>query len=174
VAFTSATSGEGVSHVIHSFAAEIASQTGKRTLLAEAQVLKRLRVSDYMQMPQSCLRTNVANLWMLLDDEWDESAAGRPAEHLDIWGDEPEFGLHALSEAFDYTLIDCPSVESSYMAATLAPNVDGVILVVEADRTKRDQIRRAQQTIEMANGELLGLVLNKRRYAVPRWLYRML
>ena len=50
--------------------------------------------------------------------------------------------------------------------------VDGVILVVEADRTKRDQIQRAQQTIEMANGKLLGLVLNKRRYVVPKWIYR--
>jgi Mrp family chromosome partitioning ATPase len=56
----------------------------------------------------------------------------------------------------------------------LAPGVDGVVLVVEADRTKRDQIQRAQRTIEMANGNLLGLVLNKRRYVVPRWLYRKL
>jgi Mrp family chromosome partitioning ATPase len=82
--------------------------------------------------------------------------------------------LQALSAVFDYTLIDCPSIKDSYEAAMLAPGVDGVVLVVEADRTKRDQIQRAQQTIEMANGNLLGLVLNKRRYVVPRWLYRKL
>lgn len=174
VAFTSATSGEGVSHVVRSFAAEIAIQTGRRTLVAEAQALKRLSVADYMQLPQSCLRTDVANLWMLLEDELKAGETAKLRERLDLWQDEPEFGLHALSEAFDYTLIDCPSIQSSYTAATLGPNVDGVILVVEADRTKRDQILRAQQTIEMSNGKLLGLVLNKRRYVVPRWLYRML
>jgi Mrp family chromosome partitioning ATPase len=174
VAFTSATPGEGVSHVVRSFAAEIALQTGRRTLIAEAQALKRLSVADYMRMPHSCLKTDVPNLWMLLDNEFEEGGADKIRERLNIWQDEPELGLRVLSEAFDYTLIDCPSVQSSYTAATLGANVDGVILVVEADRTKRDQIRRAQQTIEMSNGKLLGLVLNKRRYAVPRWLYRML
>ena len=174
VAFTSATSGEGVSHVIRSFAAEIAGQTGKRTLVADAQQLKRLGVADYMQMPKSCSRTDMPNLWMLLKEEFDDGRARHATEYLDVWQDEPEVGLRALSETFDYTLIDCPSMQSSFTAASLAPNVDGVILVVEADCTKRDQIRRAQQTIEMSNGKLLGLVLNKRRYVVPRWLYRML
>ncbi len=56
----------------------------------------------------------------------------------------------------------------------LAPEVDGVVLVVEADRTKRDQILRARRTIEMANGKLMALVLNKRRHVVPEWIYRLL
>jgi len=48
------------------------------------------------------------------------------------------------------------------------------VLVVEADRTKRDQILRVRQTIEMAQGELMAMVLNKRRHVVPDWLYRRL
>ena len=75
---------------------------------------------------------------------------------------------------YAHTLIDCPSIGASHEATVLAPNVDGVVLVVEADRTKRDQILRVRQTIEMAQGELMALVLNKRRHVVPEWLYRML
>ena len=56
----------------------------------------------------------------------------------------------------------------------VAPDVDGVVLVVEADRTKRDQIFRARQTIEMAQGQLMGLVLNRRRHVVPEWFYKRL
>jgi len=44
----------------------------------------------------------------------------------------------------------------------------------DLDLTRRDQILRARQTIEMAGGKLLALVLNKRRHLVPEWLYRML
>jgi cellulose biosynthesis protein BcsQ len=175
VAFTSANPGEGISHVVRSFAVELASQTGKRTLLVDARRLQRLRVADFMYMPRSCQRTELPNLWTLPMDEF--AAGPSDTSHLQVaaWQNDPEFGLdrvQALSTSFDYTLIDCPSIKSSYEAALLAPMVDGVILVVEADRTKRDQIQRAQQTIEMANGKLLGLVLNKRRYVVPKWLYR--
>jgi hypothetical protein len=140
--------------------------------------LQRLRVADYMNMPRSCVKSEMPNLWTLpMDDIGAERAESRPQAQVDAWQNDPEFGidrLQALSAVFDYTLIDCPSIKDSYEAAMLAPGVDGVVLVVEADRTKRDQIQRAQRTIEMANGNLLGLVLNKRRYVVPRWLYRKL
>jgi Mrp family chromosome partitioning ATPase len=82
--------------------------------------------------------------------------------------------LRALGANFDYALIDCPSISTSPEAAMVAPDVDGVVLVVEADRTKRDQIFRARQTIEMAQGRLMGLVLNRRRHVVPEWFYKRL
>ena len=177
VAFTSANPGEGISHVVRSFAGELAYHTGKRTLVVDARRLQRLRVADYMYMPRSCVRTALPNLWTLPMEDFADAPADKTRLQLAAWQNEPEFGLdrvQALSTSFDYTLIDCPSIKSSYEAALLAPMVDGVILVIEADRTKRDQIQRAQQTIEMANGKLLGMVLNKRRYVIPKWLYRML
>ena len=101
-----------------------------------------------------------------------KSLGNEPVQHL-----EPETGvdiLQSLGAIFDYTLIDCPSISRSHEISLLAPHVDGVVLVVEADRTKRDQIFRAKQTIEMAKGNLMGLVLNRRRHVVPEWFYRRL
>ncbi len=176
IAFTSSSPGEGVSHVVRSFAAELVRHTGKLVVTVGAQRLQQLRAMDYMQLPQLCVNTNLHNLWMLPNKEFDCSLADTHYAQADAWQREPEFGLErvqAFRSEFDYTLIDCPALKASYEAPMLAPIVDGMVLVVEADRTKREQIRRAQQTIGMSNGKLLGLVLNKRRYLVPKWLYRM-
>jgi len=59
-------------------------------------------------------------------------------------------------------------------AAALAANVDGVVVVVEAGRTRRDEIQNARRTLEMARGNFLGFILNKRSYPVPEWLYKRL
>lgn len=176
IAFTASASGEGVSHVVRSFAAELVRHTGKLTVIVDAERLQQLSATDYLRLPQLCVDTNIHNLRMLLGEDFNAPRLADTHRVLaDAWQREPEFGferLQAFSSEFDYTLIDCPALNESYEAAMLAPIVDGVVLVVEADHTKRDQIRRAQQTIDMSNGNLLGLVLNKRRYLVPQWLYR--
>ncbi|HEY1463591.1 MAG TPA: hypothetical protein VGF44_09260 [Terriglobales bacterium] len=77
-----------------------------------------------------------------------------------------------LRRELRYVLIDCPSLKDSQDAITLAPLVDGVVLVVEADRTRKDQILYAERMIEAARGRLLGHILNRRSYVVPDWLHR--
>jgi Mrp family chromosome partitioning ATPase len=188
VAFTSANSGEGVSHVVQFFAEKLASQMGRPTLVVSAERLRSLRVSDLMNM--SAMQTKVGNLWSVPDElsgttngngngNRNGNGNGASKSQADEKTEQPasETGpdlLQSLGAIFDYTLIDCPSISSSYETAMLAPNVDGVVLVVEADQTKRDQIFRAKQTIEMAKGNLMGLVLNRRRHVVPEWFYRRL
>src|ERR1700730_18520846 len=65
IAFTSASVGEGVSHVTQLFAVEMARYTGRRTLIIGADRLQRLGVEDYLQMPWNCHQTNIENLWIL-------------------------------------------------------------------------------------------------------------
>jgi hypothetical protein len=91
--------------------------------------------------------------------------------------EELDTGLNsvdALRVSFDNILIDCGGLHDSADAAVLASSVDGVVIVVEAAASRRDQIVNAQRTIEQAGGKFLGFVLNKRRYPVPEWLYRRL
>jgi Mrp family chromosome partitioning ATPase len=56
----------------------------------------------------------------------------------------------------------------------LASSVDGVVVVVDAGQSRRDEILNAQRTVETAGGKFLGFVLNQRRYPVPEWLYKRL
>jgi Mrp family chromosome partitioning ATPase len=47
IAFTSASSGEGVSHVAQLFAVELARHTGRRTLIVSAERMQSLGVEYY-------------------------------------------------------------------------------------------------------------------------------
>ncbi len=191
IAFTSASLGEGVSHVTQLFAVEMARYTGRRTLIISAERLQRLGVEDYLQMPWNCHQTNIENLWMLPtkksrkrnrtgDD--DNSENQEPPKRSFLMrvanqGEEIDTGLNsvdALRVAFDNVLIDCRSLRNSSDAAVLASSVDGIVIVVEAGQARRDEILNAKRTIETAGGNFLGFVLNRRRYPVPEWLYRRL
>lgn len=82
--------------------------------------------------------------------------------------------INLLRGEFDQTVIDCPSLKESGDLLSVAPFVDGVILLIEANRTRLDELRQAEQQIAAVHGRLLGYVLNKRTYDVPGWLFRRL
>jgi protein-tyrosine kinase len=190
IAFTSASLGEGVSHVTQLFAVELARHTGRRTLIVSAERMQSLGVEDYLQMPWNCHSTNIENVWMLptrktgrnkgVETNEDEAQELPPRSFLmrvTKEGEQIDTGLNsvdALRVAFDNILIDCRSLRVSSEAAVLSSSVDGVAVVVEAGQTRRDEILNAQRTIENAGGTFLGFVLNKRRYPVPEWLYKRL
>jgi hypothetical protein len=102
--------------------------------------------------------------------------ANRPPRALQD-GEVIDTGLgavDALRVSFDNILVDCGSVKDSTDAALLGSSVDGVVIVVDAGQSRRDEILNSQRMIETAGGKFLGFVLNKRRYPVPEWLYRRL
>ena len=80
--------------------------------------------------------------------------------------------LERLRDKYQYVLVDCPSLKEAQDAVLLAPLVDGIVLVVEADRTRVEQLSDAEKTLMSAKGKILGHVLNKRAYVVPDWLCR--
>jgi len=82
--------------------------------------------------------------------------------------------IDLLRSEFDYSIIDCPALKVSGDLLSIAPFVDGVILVIEANRTRRDDPRQAEQYIVAAGGKMLGFILNKRTSELPIWLDRML
>jgi hypothetical protein len=82
--------------------------------------------------------------------------------------------IDLLRKEFDYTIIDCPSLKESGDLLSIAAFLDGVILVVEASHTRRDQLLHSERTIEASEGKILGHILNKRTYEIPGWIYRRL
>lgn len=178
VVFTSATPGEGVSHVVNILAEELAAQTQNRVLRVEATALQELQLVSPNQIPRHCEETDIENLLTLsVSKSRPNLAAVGGSGRASDWESAPDYRadcLKALRWNFDYVLIDCPSPAVSSDATTLAPLVDGVSVVVKAAQTRRGQIQRCQQLIESAGGNFLGFILNKRQYPVPNWLYRRL
>src|SRR5258706_10501976 len=143
IAFTSASSGEGVSHVAQLFAVELARHTGRRTLIVSAERMPGLGVEDYLQMPWNCHPTNVENLWLLpakrskrrhLREDQDLSRRSF-LMRVPQDGEVIDTGLgavDALRVSFDNILVDCGSMNDSTDAALLGSSVDGVVIVVNA------------------------------------------
>jgi capsular exopolysaccharide synthesis family protein len=61
---------------------------------------------------------------------------------------------------FDWVIFDSPPMGAVTDAAVLAPQVDGVLLVVRAGRTTRDSILSAKKQLDSVSARLVGSVLN--------------
>jgi capsular exopolysaccharide synthesis family protein len=68
--------------------------------------------------------------------------------------------MAGLLKQADVLLLDTPPVVAVSDAAILASKVDGVLLVVNAGKTKRDSARRAKSLLAKVNANILGVVLN--------------
>jgi Mrp family chromosome partitioning ATPase len=77
-----------------------------------------------------------------------------------------------IIESHDYVLCDSAPANLFPDAGVLAPLFDGVVLVAEAGATRRESLAQAKKRVELGGGRVLGVILNKRRYPVPRFLYR--
>jgi len=67
--------------------------------------------------------------------------------------------LAELQNEADYILCDAPPVLAVTDAALWAGKADGVLLVVNAGRTKREQARRAKDMLEKVRAHIVGAVL---------------
>jgi non-specific protein-tyrosine kinase len=64
-----------------------------------------------------------------------------------------------LAEEAEYILFDAPPILAVTDAAVLSRKVDGVLLVVKAGTTRRDQTTRAKEQLERVQANLIGVVL---------------
>ncbi len=79
-----------------------------------------------------------------------------------------------LRDRYDCALLDCGSLDRSAGLIRLGPLCDGVVLVAEAGKVSKAQLDRGARSVRQVQGALLGIVLNKRQYPIPTWLYRLL
>jgi protein-tyrosine kinase len=75
---------------------------------------------------------------------------------------------------YDLTIIDCPAVFTDRYFELSPEATDGVVLIVQAERSRPEIIRQAQSLIVNAGGKFIGAVLNRRRTYIPDFLYRLL
>lgn len=79
-----------------------------------------------------------------------------------------------LRAEFNYVLISAPSITRENDATLMGQMADGVVLIVEANQTRREAVRRAKEHLENAQVRLLGAVLDQRTFPIPERLYRRL
>ena len=82
--------------------------------------------------------------------------------------------LKTMRERFDYVILDAPPFSQFSDSRVICSKVDGVILVLKSGTTRRQVALRVKKELEDSGGKLLGVVMNKHRYYIPRWIYKRL
>ncbi len=84
-----------------------------------------------------------------------------PPRPADLLGSQRMEALiqRLLAEA-DVVLFDTPPVTAVTDAAVLARRLDGVLLVLQAGRTRRDRAREARRLLEKVKANIVGVILN--------------
>jgi Mrp family chromosome partitioning ATPase len=83
-----------------------------------------------------------------------------------------ESTLAELRKNYRCILVDSPPVVPFLDASIIAPMTNGVVIVVQANLTRSEVLDHAIKKIERGGGKVLGIILNKRTFHIPRWLYR--
>lgn len=76
-----------------------------------------------------------------------------------------------LRERFDLIIVDSPPATRFPDGPGIVSMVDGVVLVVEAEKTPWPVALSVKEKIERSGGKVLGVVFNKRKFYIPDWLY---
>jgi Mrp family chromosome partitioning ATPase len=184
IMFSSAQPGEGKTSVCGSYAATLAQNFGKSVLILDAD---RDHVLTRKWGAERDANATVAELEKLSEEA--DVAALQAGKRIGARGsisvmpvDPRNVDGSALAtiaankdkfvKNFDYVLIDAPSVAEVSWGPSIGAMADGVILVVEAERTRWPVALNAKQEFEASGGRVLGVFLNKRRFYVPPRIYR--
>ncbi|HEX2689706.1 MAG TPA: polysaccharide biosynthesis tyrosine autokinase [Kofleriaceae bacterium] len=146
------------------------AQSGQRTLLIDSD----------MRRPRLHKSTNVAltpGLSNLLIGEADYDNLIKPTEVPDLFilpcGPPPpnpaellltkrfEIVLGELTKRFDRIILDSPPIQPVTDAIVLSKRVDGVVLVVRASKTLREELRRSARMIRDVGGPIVGVIVNE-------------
>jgi capsular exopolysaccharide synthesis family protein len=82
--------------------------------------------------------------------------------------------LKTMRTEFNYVILDGPPLPSYSESKVICNKVDGVVMVVESGKTRKQVALRAKREIEKAGGTVLGVVLNKRKFHIPKWIYELI
>jgi len=85
-----------------------------------------------------------------------------------------EAQMGRLRTEFDYTAIHVPPVGLCNDAVMLGQLCDGVVLILEANSTRRAAAQKVKEMLQAANVRLLGAVLNGRTFPIPHAIYHKL
>ncbi len=163
---TSPAPGEGKSTAVANLAVTMA-QSGRRTILVDCDLrrptlhelfslpmspgLTSLALEDLTELPLQ--ETGIDNLWLL-------SSGPKPPNPADLLGaNRMDQVISLLSGLADVVLFDAPPVIAASDAVILGAKADGVLLVIQAGKSRRDQAERARELLEQAKVRLVGVAL---------------
>ena len=79
--------------------------------------------------------------------------------------------INTIRGAYDVAILDSPPLLAVVDPVVLSRYVDGVVYVVDGQRDRRRDVRRALQVLRAVDPPILGIVFNGSREAQERYVY---
>lgn len=79
-----------------------------------------------------------------------------------------------LEDHYSVILWDLPPTDKSVSSRIIAKYTQGVVLVVEAGKTRWQAARYSAEHFQYSGVRVLGVILNKKKNYIPTWLYKLL
>jgi capsular exopolysaccharide synthesis family protein len=173
--------GEGTTEVTVGLGLTLATAMGRKTAIVDCNVhhpemhvrfgTQEVGLGEYLTgevpLERALANTVVPNVYIM--------SVGRHLASLVGFGkEELESFVASLRSKFDYVLIDAAPLGTYPDCAVLCDKVDAVVLVVRHGSTRREVVKRTRDIIVRTGGKILGVVLNRRRFPIPEFLYRRL
>lgn len=168
--FTSAQAEEGKTTTIANTALSFA-KAGKKTLLIECD-LRKARIHDVFNLNQAPGLTNVLAKKSELENvihniggelNLDIVTAGPlpPAPTELLASNAMENFMREARASYDMILIDAPPILNVTDAALLSRLVDGIIMVIAYNETKKDAAIHAKRALDKVGAPVLGAIMTK-------------
>jgi len=169
VLVTSSLPGEGKSTTATNLAISLA-QAGQSVCLIDAD-LRRPMVGEYLGLEKNSGLTTAlvgaADVNELLQPWGDDNlyilTSGQvPPNPSELLGsDQMKELITRLEDVFDSVIIDAPPLLPVTDAAVLSQHVGGVVVVVGAQKLRRQDLKKSLDALEMVDANVLGIVLNR-------------
>jgi Mrp family chromosome partitioning ATPase len=91
-----------------------------------------------------------------------------------LFSDRLHSRMTELRTVFKHVVIHSLPFNLDPITIPLSHLTDGVVLVLEANSTRRERARRVKKNLEAASVPVLGVVLNNRTFPIPEALYSRL
>ncbi len=173
---TSAMLSEGKSTISAYLAITAASYKKRKTILIDAD-LRRPTIHKIFDLP---LERGITDL---IDDKIsaEEAFKKTPIPDLSILtagtlkhnptelfeSDAVKIAIEKVKFYFDLVFVDCAPIIPVSDPVVLAPDMDGILLVVKAGATQKEVIRRAVDIIAKTDANIVGVVLNNQSGVLP-------
>jgi hypothetical protein len=147
-------SSSGVSYLSSCTATLLAEEFGS-TILVDGQTIEAFAKAGKAPTRVDCSSVRNSQLWVLGSSDLPRSVR---SEHNAPWSLSSV--VEALLKEFKFVIIDAPAISESTIAESLAPHVDGSILVVVPNVTEVRQITIAKMKLTTRGGRLFGAIYN--------------
>jgi len=184
ITITSSIHGEGKTITAINLAISMANDLSKKNILLVDADLRRARISRYLgvnaELGLADLIANGSNLDdALLNigiDNLTILPAGKiPHNPAELLGSMKMKNLISLLKTkYDYVIFDTPPVVPVTDAGLVGAQTDGVIMVIQAERTQKGVVEHGEGLLRQAQAKLLGYILTNIQYHIPGYIYRYL